>query len=272
MNANAQLIFDTNLFLKRRNKALNSQNFLKNPWFLHELAIDSAIETINFAKPNFSKALEIFSGKGQFRQAIIDNDMLGSGRKIDSLVEFEPAFSKDKKDCISQLEDLPLNGEKYDLIVLNSGLGWVNLLPEFLIKIKNSLNKDGLFIANFLGAYTLTELRDTFLKVETEEFGGVSLRVNPMIDTESGVRLLAKLGFQSPVSSFENFKVSYENIFSLFRDLKSMGESAAFYNKDAKPLNRKFIAKLADYYDANFKNEKDRVNATFDIVTLSAWI
>ena len=272
------LLFNTEVFLQRRQKALlRAQSKLKSPFFLHDFAIDGNIETIQTIKPNFENALELFSGNGGFVEALADADLLGAGKKIGKVTVYEPAFSQfagaqfSRVGCINDLSDLPLDEDSYDFIIANSGLNWVNDLPGFLARIKRSLRKDGLFIGSFLGGGTLKELRDAFLNVESEVFGGASLRVSPMIDLESAVGLMRRVGFASPVSSSEVLRVRYANVFSLIRDIKNMGENAAFNNHDRAVLNRNIISKIADYYQEHNADDDGRVGATFEIVTVSAW-
>lgn len=273
MDSRSRILFDTNLYLRRRNDAIiNSHRFDKNPWFLHEYAADGIVEIIETIKQDFDNCLELFSCKNQFREKLLGNGLLGAAAKIKNLHEFEPSeFFQNKINCISDIENLPLNNQKYDLIIANSGLNWVNDLPGFLARIKASLNPEGCFIASFIGNSSLKELRDAFLNCEIEEFGGANMRINPMVELEAAVRLLMRAGFKMPVSSYESPKVRYANMFALIRDLKNMGENAAFFDKSSKILNRRIIAKIADYYQEKYKEDDGRVIATFDIITICGW-
>ncbi len=273
MSSLPRILFDSNLYLRRRYDAIkNSHIYEKNPWFIHEYAAQGIIEIIETIKQDFPNCLEIFSCKNQFRDKLNQNGLLGTGSKIKNLIEFEPSdFYEKKIDCICEIENLPLNGKKYDLIIINSGLNWVNDLPGFLTLIRNSLNENGCFIASFVGNSSLKELRQSFLQCEIDEFGGANMRISPMIELEAAVRLLTRAGFKMPVSSYESPKVRYDNMFALIRDLKAMGENAAFFEKPQKPLNRRLIAKIADYYQEHYKENDGRVIATFDIVTICGW-
>jgi SAM-dependent methyltransferase len=269
----SDLLFDTVLFLSRRQRALlRAQANPKSPFFLHNFALEGNIETIKTLKPDFDNALELFSGNGEFVSAMADENLLGAGGKIKSISLYEPAFAQfSGVKCINEIDDLPLEEDKYDLIIANSCLNWVNDLPGFLARIKRALKKDGLFIASFLGGRTLNELRQSLLEVEAQETGGASMRVSPMIDLENAAVLLRRAGFVSPVSSSEVLRARYDNVFALFRDLKAMGENAAFANRNAAALNRQLIAKIAtNYQDKNVDND-GRVGATFEIITVSAW-
>lgn len=271
MDSNAQnIIFDTPTFLKRRARALTLPQ-QRNPWFLHEYAANGNIETIETTKPNFENAIEIFSGNGFFGNEIAARNLLGDGRKIQTLNEIEPAFLSAKSQNFTDIEGIELEKNSANLIIANSCFHLVNDLPQLLLKIRAALKHDGLFIASFIGGNSLRELRQTFLNIEAKHNGGASLRIAPMIELESAVKLLSKCGFVSPVSSVESLKIGYENVFGLLRDIKAMGENAPFFNKARMPLNRKMIAEIADYYQKEFVHKENRVFATFEIVSICGW-
>lgn len=273
MDSQPHIIFDSQKYLSRRERAIkNTARHRKNPWFLHDFAAQGAIDTIAATIQDFENGLEIFSCLGQFEKFGLAQHLIGENGKIKNLKQIEPSSSDfGGINCISQLKSLELDNQKYDLIIANSGLNFVNDLPGLLVKIKNALNENGVFIGSFIGNNSLRELRETFMHCEIEEFGGAGMRVSPMIELESAVRLLTRVGFKSPVSSVESLKVRYDNVFSLFRDIKNMGENAAFAQKHEKQLNRRLIAKIADYYQDKFKDDDGRVFATFDIVTICGW-
>lgn len=269
----APIMFDTSLFLKRRKTALaRAHKEGKNPWFLHEFACEGTIEILQTIKQDFECGAELFAGNGQFQQIANQAGVLGASRKLAKLEEIEPSLSENKNpNCLSELLLPEIGQDKYDLIIANSGLNWVNDLPGLLLQIRKSLRPEGNFIATFLGGSTLKELRQCFLDVEAEYYGGASPRISPMINCETGVRLLVRAGFHSPVSSSEILKVRYGNVFELFRDIKAMGEAAAFANKNIKPLSRHLIAKVADYYQARYCDGDNRVYASFELITISGW-
>jgi SAM-dependent methyltransferase len=269
----APTMFDTSLYLKRRERALaNTVNGAKDPWFLHKFACDGTVEVLEAIKQNFSCAAEVFSGNGHFQEAAYGAGLIGAGRKLEKLLQIEPSLAKDSRaNCLSELILPSLAPNNFDLIVSNSGLNWINDLPGFLLQVRKSLQPNGNFISTFLGGVTLNELRQCFLDVEAEHFGGASPRISPMINCETGVGLLVRAGFQSPVSSSEVLKVRYSSVFDLFRDIKAMGDASAFAQKGARPLTRNIISKVADCYQTRYRDDDDRIYASFELVTLSGW-
>ena len=266
-------LFDTALYLSRRRRAIINAPFAeKEPFFLGKFAAEGNIDTLKTIKPDFEIALELFSGDGEFVKSLEEENLLGAGKKIRAIKLYEPSFAEfENKACINDIDDLPLEENSYDLIIANCGLNWVNDLPGFLSRLKRALKKDGLLIASFLGGRTLFELREAFLQTEAKETGGAAMRISPMIELESAAALLRRAGFASPVSSSEVLRVRYDNMFALIRDLKSMGENAAFYSKGGTKLTRSVVAGAANYYQDNFADADGRVGATFEVITISAW-
>jgi hypothetical protein len=273
MDSQTPLIFDSQKYLSRRKRAIfNAPNAARNPWFLHEFAVNGIVETLELIKQDFSQAIDIFACNSQLKQQLENFELLGADKKIKNLVEFEPSmvdFSNSK--CPSDLIIPQLLPKTYDLICACSGLNFVNDLPGLLVCAQKALRENGCFTASFIGNQSLKELRQAMMQSEIAHFGGAGLRISPMVELESAVKLMTRAGFKEPVSSIESLKVRYNNVFDLFRDLKAMGENAAFANNNNKPLNRKLIAKIADYYQENFSDDDGRIYATFEIITICGW-
>jgi hypothetical protein len=98
-----------------------------------------------------------------------------------------------------------------------------------------------------------------------------SPRVSPFADAQDGAQLLQRAGFALPVADSDVVTVRYNNVFGLFRDLKAMGETAAFTGPRSRPLTRTLIARAADIYARDYSDPDGRIRATFEIVTLTGW-
>ena len=266
------ILFDTSQFLKRRRACLLQKALAKNPWFLHQFGAEGLAQSIFPIKRDFENALELFACNGDLGRILREQNLLGAEKKIANLTEFEPAIGKIGADirCISEIENLPLKANSYDLILASNGLNWINDLPGFLRMTNNSLKAGGAFFASFIGGNSLNELRQAFLIAESEITNQASLRISPMIELEASVKLLARAGFKEPVSSVESLCVRYDNMFGLLRDIKSMGEAAAFYDR-SPPLTRKIVARAASIYQERFADGDGRVRASFDIISLNGW-
>jgi SAM-dependent methyltransferase len=168
-------------------------------------------------------------------------------------------------------ENLPLAVGSLNLLVSSLVLHWINDVPGFLAQARLALKPDGLLLVAFLGGRTLQELRQVMGQVEEEFNGAPSPRVSPFADAQDGAQLLQRAKFALPVADSDVVTVRYQNVFGLFRDLKAMGETAAFASTARKPLTRTMIAAIADRYARDFSDPDGRIKATFEIVTLTGW-
>jgi NADH dehydrogenase [ubiquinone] 1 alpha subcomplex assembly factor 5 len=168
-------------------------------------------------------------------------------------------------------EFLPLAEESLELILSNLSLHWVNDLPGTLMQIRQSLKPDGLFLAATFGGKTLKELRAVLLEAEAETTSGVTPRVSPFVDVREAGNLLSRAGFALPVVDAENIEVTYENAFKLMADLRAMAETNAVLERSKTPTSRATLMRAAELYAEKFADERGRIVASFQIVTLTAW-
>ena len=168
-------------------------------------------------------------------------------------------------------EFLPIKDKSIDLFVSGLQLQFVNDLPGTLIQMRRALRPDGLLLVSLLGGQTLWELREAWLVAESEISGGASPRVAPFADVRELGGLLQRAGFALPVADSDVVRVTYNNVLSLMRDIKSMGASNCLVARSRVPVTRTLLARVGEIYHERFCSGSGRVSATFEIVTLTAW-
>ena len=263
-------LFNRDRLRRRRDRAAKT---FASVSFLKERAVDDVCERLDFINRRFEAALDIGSHGGYFARALKAlpdlKDKLGFLAECDlsqPLLKTRevPAFVADE-------DHLPLAPFSLDLVVSTLGLHWVNDVPGFLAQVRHALRPDGLFLASFLGGRTLQELRLCLAQAEEEILDTAQPRISPFADAQDGARLLQRAGFALPVADSDVVTVRYANMFGLFRDIKAMGETAAFTARASRPLTRSVIARAADIYQTDFSDPDGRVRATFEIITLTGW-
>lgn len=173
--------------------------------------------------------------------------------------------------AVADEECLPFADARFDLIVSNLSLHWVNDLPGALVQIKNCLRPDGMFLAALLGGSTLYELRECLLEAELAVTGGISPRLSPSIDRQTASALLQRAGFHLPVTDGETLTFIYSDIYALMRDVRGMGEANA-HAGSLKSFARRDLFALANHlYREKFGRPDGRIPATFEIVFLHGW-
>jgi SAM-dependent methyltransferase len=172
---------------------------------------------------------------------------------------------------VADEEMLPFAEARFDLVISNLSLHWVNDLPGALLQIRRLLRPDGLFLAAMLGGETLTELRQSLMEAELAEEGGAGPRVSPFVEVKDAGALLQRAGFALPVADIDRVDVTYGDPMALFHDLRGMGEGNAVMARRRHFSRRATFARALALYQQRFTDADGRLPARFQIVTLTGW-
>lgn len=166
---------------------------------------------------------------------------------------------------------LGLEQGAHDLVIHALALHWADDPVGQIVQCARALRPDGLFIATAFGGRTLSELRAALGEAETRVTGGLSPRIVPMGEIRDLGALLQRAGLALPVADAVPLTVSYETAFHLMRDLRAMGEGNALAARLRHPTRRAVLAEAARIYAETYAGPDGRVQATFEIVTLTGW-
>ncbi|WP_395877502.1 class I SAM-dependent methyltransferase [Ehrlichia muris] len=169
---------------------------------------------------------------------------------------------------VADEEALPFCNNTFDIVISNASLHNVNNLFRVLLSIYNIIKTRGVFLAALFGSKTLYELKHSIIRAEMGL--GVAPRVLPFIHVQDIVSLLKKTGYSDIVVDVNTIMVEYNDIYTLFRDLKNMGEGNVLYARNKYPLTRTIITKIFENYKRYFSIDKINIPATFEIITLKA--
>lgn len=172
---------------------------------------------------------------------------------------------------VTDEDTLDLEKGAYDLILHTMCLHWANDPVGQLVQTRHALKPDGLLLCTFLGGQTLHELRTSLAEAEANITGGLSPRIAPMGEIRDLGALLQRAGFALPVADSTPLTASYANAFHLMHDLRKMGENNALAQRIKHATRRNVLTEAACIYAENFRNTDDRVDATFEIITLTGW-
>jgi SAM-dependent methyltransferase len=168
-------------------------------------------------------------------------------------------------------DTLALKPQAHDLILHSMCLHWANDPVGQLVQARHALQPDGLLLCTFLGGQTLHELRASLAEAEAAIAGGLSPRIAPMGEIRDLGGLLQRAGFALPVADATPLTASYVNAFHLMHDLRKMGENNALTDRIKHPTRRNVLTEAACIYADNFHNAENRVDATFEFITLTGW-
>ncbi|MEL7453736.1 MAG: methyltransferase domain-containing protein [Pseudomonadota bacterium] len=219
--------------------------------------------------------MDLLAHDGQASEALLESDLVAQVTAIEPSARMVDALrTAGLKALVYEEDNLPFQPASFDLVVSILSLHWINDLPRMLQQIKTVLQPDGLFLACLFGGGTLTELRTALIEAETEITGGISPRVSPLPGLQDMAGLLQGVGFALPVADRDRVTVRYEHPMRLLRDLKGMGEQAAFAvrpDQARQPLSRRILARMSEIYFERFSDPDGRVRASFEIIWLSGW-
>lgn len=148
-----------------------------------------------------------------------------------------------------------------NLFVDSMNLHFENDPLGFLKNYKKQMQPGDFFICNFLGGNSLSELRAALYKVDQELNGGISPRIIPMIDVKDAGRLMQEAGFSMPISDSEILEYQFENLYSLFNDLRDLNLNNCLYNRNKIFPKKNFFTTLQQAANLN--------TVTADIITIS---
>ena len=172
---------------------------------------------------------------------------------------------------VEDTEVLDLSPQAHDLVLHAMCLHWANDPVGQLVQSRHALKPDGLLLCTFLGGQTLQELRASLAEAEVAIAGGLSPRIAPMGEIRDLGGLLQRAGFALPVADSTPLTASYANAFHLMHDLRKMGENNALTDRIKHPTRRNILTEAACIYADNFRNDDNRVDATFEMITLTGW-
>ena len=241
-----QYIFDENLINIRKKRIVN-----KFSTFLHDLAIKDLKERLLEIGDEFLKTLVV----GPFAK------------------HWSDSISQKKTNYIYDDQLFKIFPQSLDLIISAMHLHSANDPISKLVQMRFGLKKTGIFLGYAFGEQSLYELRKSFEYAEIKNFGGVSPRVYPMIDTPTYGTLLKRSGFEYCVTDKLHFEIEYQSPLHIINDLKRIGETNCLLKRSKRVLTKNFLRDVLNFYEKNFFSNKthNKFIATFDIICLTGW-
>jgi malonyl-CoA O-methyltransferase len=165
----------------------------------------------------------------------------------------------------ADIESLPIANSSLGLIWSNLAIQWCNDLDAALQEFHRVLQPEGLLMFSTFGPDTLKELRVATRQKNDTGFTSVSR----FIDMHDIGDALVRAGFSAPVLDVERFTLTYEDVKSVMRDLKSIGAHNATDGRARGLLGRGFLKQLEANYE-QFRAD-GKLPATFEVVYGHAW-
>jgi NADH dehydrogenase [ubiquinone] 1 alpha subcomplex assembly factor 5 len=172
--------------------------------------------------------------------------------------------------CLAPMGDaenhFPFAAEKFDLVVAAGTFDSVNDLPGLLLRIRQTLKPDGLFLATLFGAGTLAALKAAMLLADNER---ATAHIHPQIELKSASDLLTRTGFTLPVADRDGMDVLYTDWRRLVGDLRAHGIGNAL--SGSRTYLRKHYPERLDAAWHSLANSDGKVAEHFALIHLIGW-
>ncbi|KAF2744798.1 S-adenosyl-L-methionine-dependent methyltransferase [Sporormia fimetaria CBS 119925] len=176
-----------------------------------------------------------------------------------------------QREILHSCETLPYEPDTFDAVLSSLSMHWINDLPTVLSQINKVLKPDSPFIGVMLGGDTLYELRTSLQLAEQDRRGGVSTHTSPLADVRDVGGLLQRAGFNLLTVDVDDIIVDYPDIFSLMKDLQSMGESNAVMAMEKGPIQKDVLLAAEYIYKELHGNDDGSLPATFRLIYMIGW-
>jgi malonyl-CoA O-methyltransferase len=158
---------------------------------------------------------------------------------------------------------LPLISNSVDLIFSNLMLQWCDPPDAVFAEVHRVLKPDGVFIFSSFGPDTLQELRNAWTNVDTHT------HVNRFIDMHDIGDAMMRTGLSEPVLDIERFTLTYPDVTTLMRELKSIGAQNVMQGRRHGLMGRSVLNQVINNYE---RYRRDAVlPASYEVVYGQAW-
>lgn len=185
-----------------------------------------------------------------------------NGKNSHFLQQIRAIFKANQHFLCADIEHLPLKDASVGLIFSNVAIQWCNDLDAVFAHFYRILQPEGLLMFSTFGPDTLKELRMSTPETNTS--------VSRFIDMHDIGDALVRAGFNAPVLDVERYTLTYDDVTSVMRDLKSIGAHNATQGRARGLQGRGFLNALAHNYEA-FRQTDGKLPATFEVVHGHAW-
>ncbi|WP_188063476.1 class I SAM-dependent methyltransferase [Sphingobium sp. KCTC 72723] len=250
-------IFDRTLRARRRDRMM--PRFADHD-FLYRLMRDELLDRLTDVQRDLPEALVIGCPDGSARAALEAMD-----KRVACV---DPAFlaARGAGGVQGDEDALPFADNSFDLIIACGTLDSVNDLPGALILMRRVLRPDGLMLAAFAAAGSLSTLKAALLAAEGDR---PAQHVHPQIDVRAAGDLLARAGFAMPVADGETLTIRYGDIVRLMHDLRHMGAGNVLASRPPA-LGRDTLMRAAAHF-ADAADPDGRTAEQMAILYLSGW-
>lgn len=227
---------------------------------------DRLTERLDFVRLQPSSVLDLGSGTGYITGLLTKRYPVADIYCLDFSIAMLQQLQKKMSalPICALAENLPLVKNSLDLVISNIMLPWCENLESIFTEVYQILKPGGLFLFSTLGPDTLYELRSSSARIDN------AARIHSFIDMHEVGDALLSANFSDPVMDMEFLVLRYDQIQTLFSDLKATGscnaQSDRWKKLTGKNRMQQFIAVCEEFRDSDQK-----LPVTLEIIYGHAW-
>jgi len=164
----------------------------------------------------------------------------------------------------SDVEKIALADNSVDLVVSSLTLQWCNDFAKAFSELNRVVKPGGCILFTSFGPDALKELRHCWYKVDNDS------HVNSFIDMHHIGDALLKAGFEDPVMDNETITVTYNDVYQIMRDLKTIGAHNVLNGRRHSLTGKNRLQAMIAEYEA-FRTE-GVLPMSYEIVYGHAWV
>ncbi|WP_246218782.1 methyltransferase domain-containing protein [Parasphingorhabdus halotolerans] len=228
--------------------------------FLSAMMADELLERLSLVKRDFSNCLLIGGASKTLRKQLEAKSIAC----VATDASFRTAQSIGDVQCDE--DRLPFADHSFDLIINIGTLDTVNDLPGALVLSRRILKPDGLFLAAFIGAESLTALKAILMESEGDR---IAPHVHPQIDIRTMGDLMSRSGLQLPVVDSDSLELRYGSIEKLIEDIRNFGGSNVL-KQQTHNIQRTTYLRAKQGFDDRLEAD-GKVTEKIEIIYLCGW-
>ncbi len=238
--------------------------------FLQQEVASRVFERLELMKNDPQHVLDVGCGTGtcsrelrdQFSKARISAIDIAPGM-IEEAKKNQRLFKKINYQ-VADADSLPFEDNQFDLIFSSLAIQWFPDLKQTFKELNRVLKPGGLLIFSTLGPDTLTELRQSWKKVDQ------NVHVNEFIDMHIVGDQVFNASFENVVMDRDIITLTYQTMVGLMKDLKAIGAHNIDTARSRGLFGKQKFAELKEAYE-NFRWEAGELPATYEVIYGHAW-
>jgi len=163
----------------------------------------------------------------------------------------------------SDVENIALADNSIDLIVSSLTVQWCNDFNKAFAEFNRVLKPGGCILFSSFGPDALKELRHCWYKVDSDH------HVNSFIDMHHVGDALLQAGFEDPVMDNETITITYNDVYQIMRDLKTIGAHNVLNGRRHSLTGKKRLQAMVAEYET-FRSD-GVLPMSYEIVYGHAW-